>query len=81
MSKDEATDIESRVLAVLSEAEPALGLHGGGVELVGISPEGVVSVRFTGACSGCFAADMTLEYGLRELLLLRIEELTDVIAV
>lgn len=81
MPKEQKSDLRDRILNALREAEPALGLHGGGVELVDVTDDNVAILRFTGACVGCIAADMTLEYGLRELLLLRIEELSDVIAV
>ena len=73
--------LHSRVLAVITEVQPVLGLHGGSIELVDISPENVVSLRFIGACVGCAAADITLEYGLKEMLMLRIEEVEDVISV
>ena len=73
--------LEQRVLQVIAEVQPMLGLHGGGLELIEITPEKVVRVRFNGACEGCMAADYTLEYGLKEYLLLKIEEIEDVEAV
>ncbi len=76
-----ATSLLKRVQALLDEVQPALGLHGGAIELVGITPENVVELRFKGACVGCAAADITLEYGLKELLMIRCEEVTDVVAV
>lgn len=69
------------VSALITEVQPVLGLHGGSLELVSISPENVVSVRFKGACVGCAAADITLEYGLKEYLMMRVEEIEDVVAV
>lgn len=71
---------EQQVQALLNEVSPTLGLHGGAVEFVSFT-SGVVSVRFKGACVGCAAADLTLEYGLKELILLKCPEVTDVIAV
>jgi Fe-S cluster biogenesis protein NfuA len=38
-------------------------------------------VRFLGACDGCAAATYTLEYGLKELLMIEIDEIDDVVAV
>ncbi len=72
--------LAERVETVIKEVQPVLGLHGGSIELAGISAENVVSLRFKGACVGCAAADLTLEYGLREMLMMRIEEIEDVIA-
>jgi len=76
-----STPLFTRVEALLAEVQPVLGLHGGAIELVGVSPENVVELRFKGACVGCGAADVTLEYGLKELLMIRCEEIVDVIAV
>ena len=58
-----------------------LGMHGGSIELVKISSDNIVSLRFKGACVGCMAAEYTLEYGLKEMLMMEIEEIEDVIAV
>ncbi len=71
---------EAQVRTLLQEVSPTLGLHGGAVEFVSFT-DGVVSVRFMGACVGCAAADMTLEYGLKELILIKCPEVHDVVAV
>lgn len=39
---------------------PALAMHGGGCELLGVSDDGVVTLRLKGACAGCPGARMTL---------------------
>ena len=70
-----------QVTALLGEVEPLLGMHGGSIELVEITPDNVVKLRFKGACVGCAAADYTLEYGLKEMLMLKIDEVEDVVAV
>lgn len=75
------SDTRTKVRALIDEIAPQLGLHGGSIELVRITPDNVVELRFQGACVGCVAADMTLEYGIKELLMLKIPELDDVIAV
>jgi Fe-S cluster biogenesis protein NfuA len=73
--------LTERVQVLLQEVAPILGMHGGSIILEGISEDNIVSLRFDGACVGCAAADYTLEYGLKEMILLQIEEVTDVIAV
>ena len=77
----ETTHLAERVEQILAEAKPLLGLHGGSIELVRITPERVVELRFQGACIGCAAADYTLEYGLKELLMMQEEAIEDVVAV
>jgi Fe-S cluster biogenesis protein NfuA len=78
MSKD---SLRKKIEAVIKQVQPVLGLHGGSIELVDITADNVVSIRFQGACVGCAAADLTLEYGLKEMLMMQVEEITDVIAV
>jgi Fe-S cluster biogenesis protein NfuA len=73
--------LEHRVKKVIADVQPMLGLHGGSIELVNITPDRVVELRFNGACVGCAAADYTLEYGLKEMLMIQIEEIEDVVAV
>lgn len=70
-----------KIEKILEDVQPALGMHGGSIELVNIRPEKVVELRFKGACVGCSAADRTLEYGLREMLMIQLEEIQDVVAV
>jgi Fe-S cluster biogenesis protein NfuA len=77
----ETHPLYQKVKALLEEVQPMLGLHGGSIELVNITPDNVVELRFLGACVGCKAADITLEYGLKELLMIRVEEISDVVAV
>ncbi|GII32806.1 NifU family protein [Planotetraspora mira] len=49
-----------RVLGALEEVRPHLGLHDGGVELVGVDPSGVVRLRLEGTCHGCPSSRLTV---------------------
>lgn len=73
--------LHHRVSELITQIQPALGLHGGSIELVEITSSNVVKLRFKGACVGCAAADLTLEYGLKEMLMMQVEEIEDVVAV
>ncbi len=73
--------ITAQVQAILDEVAPVLGMHGGSIELVEVTPDNVVRLRFKGACVGCSAAELTLEYGLKEMIMMRLEDVTDVEAV
>ena len=46
---------------------PALAMHGGLVELVGVE-DGVVAMRMAGGCQGCGAAQMTMAQGIELLI-------------
>ena len=53
--------MKERIEKVLEEeVRPKLAMHGGNVELIGVTDEGVVKVRLTGGCAGCPAAQMTV---------------------
>jgi Fe/S biogenesis protein NfuA len=73
--------LKEKIDSVIKQVQPVLGLHGGSIKVVDISEDNVVSILFQGACVGCAAADLTLEYGLKEMLMMQVEEITDVIAV
>ena len=54
---------------------------GGDIEFVGIDAQGVVQIRFHGACHGCPSSSMTLHDGIQRNLRERVPEVTRVIAV
>ncbi len=70
--------LKEQVEEVLDKLRPNLQAHGGDVELVEVSDEGVVSVRLQGACQGCPMAQQTLKMGIEAILK---EELPEVQAV
>ncbi|MFG1874841.1 NifU family protein [Sphaerisporangium sp. NPDC049003] len=49
-----------RVRAALDEVRPYLGLHEGGVELLGVEEGGVVRLRLEGTCHGCSSSRATV---------------------
>lgn len=61
-----ATDgnLHRRVEEVLNMIRPAVQSDGGDLELVEVTDEGVVFVRFHGACVGCPSSTMTLQAGI-----------------
>ena len=61
-------ELRARVERVLALIRPAVGEDGGDVELVSVDPEGLVQVRFHGACIGCPSAGMTLHHGIERSL-------------
>ncbi len=49
-----------RVGAALDGVRPYLGLHDGGVEMIEITPAGVVRLRLLGGCDGCPSSQLTI---------------------
>ena len=54
-------DVVTRVERALEEVRPYLGSHGGDVELLDVSDEGVVRLRLLGSCDGCPSSSATLQ--------------------
>jgi Fe-S cluster biogenesis protein NfuA len=73
--------VRERVQGVIDLIRPAVQADGGDIELVDVSGEGVVSIRFHGACHGCPSSTMTLQDGIKRNLMEKIPEVTSVIPV
>lgn len=54
-------DVETRVRTALDSVRPYLGSHGGDVELVDVTGDGVVRLRLLGSCHGCPSSAVTLQ--------------------
>ena len=62
-SKEHAA-MRTLVEQVLELMRPSIQSDGGDVELVDVSEDGHISVRFHGACVGCPSSGMTLKAGI-----------------
>ena len=70
-----------RVESVLERIRPLLQADGGDIELVDVKDDGVVQIRFHGACHGCPSSTMTLQHGIERNLREKVPEVTQVIPV
>ena len=59
-------DLEARVRGALEKVKPRLGLHGGSVEMIGVTPEGGIKLRLNGNCHGCPSSRVTLKSSIEE---------------
>ena len=73
--------MKEKVETALGKIRPSLNADGGDVELLEVSPEGVVKVRLTGACGGCPMSQMTLKMGIEKALKQEVPEVKEVIGV
>ncbi len=62
------TNLYDRVNAAIEQLRPYLKSDGGDMELVEITNENVVRVKWLGACKTCTMSEMTLKAGLEEAL-------------
>jgi Fe-S cluster biogenesis protein NfuA len=73
--------MKEKVEAAIKKIRPMLQADGGNVELVSVSPDGVVQVRLQGACSGCPMSQMTLKNGIERIIKKEVPEVKTVEAV
>ncbi|MDP7004881.1 MAG: NifU family protein [Phycisphaerales bacterium] len=66
---------------VIQLIRPSIQADGGDIELVSVDDEGVVSIRFLGACIGCPSLDVTLQHGIEMTLKSRVDGVSGVRAV
>jgi Fe-S cluster biogenesis protein NfuA len=71
MSEDLQHDtLTATVLVVLdTQIRPLLAVHGGGLELIEVTPAGEVRLAFEGACRGCSLKSVTYALGIRQKLM------------
>lgn len=70
--------LQERVQEVLEGVRPTLQADGGDVELIGVTEDGIVKVRLTGACGSCPFSTMTLKHGIEARLKEMIPEVKEV---
>jgi len=76
-----APTLKERVQGVLNLIRPAVQADGGDIELVDVTPDCIVQIRFHGACHGCPSSTMTLQMGIERNLREKIPEIKQVIPV
>lgn len=73
-----APSLQDRVTRVLNLIRPAVQSDGGDLELVDVTPEGIVKIRLHGACVGCPSSSMTLKVGIERNLKAHVPEIREV---
>ncbi|MFA5355895.1 MAG: NifU family protein [Candidatus Omnitrophota bacterium] len=73
--------MKEKVEQALDKIRPMLMADGGNVELVEITPEGVVKLKLTGSCGCCPMSQMTLKMGVEKVLKEEVPGIKEVIAI
>lgn len=81
MTVVEIPEIFKRVDAALDEIRPHLAVDGGNIELIEVSDDFVVKVRWTGNCEFCSMSAMTMKAGVEQAIMSRIPEVKGIEAV
>ncbi len=75
------TDLKEKAQKLLDETvNPAVGMHGGYVELLDVK-DSTIYIRMAGGCQGCGMADVTLKQGIERLIFEELPEVTEVLDV
>jgi NFU1 iron-sulfur cluster scaffold homolog, mitochondrial len=73
------SEIRTKVQGLLEkEINPALGMHGGWVELIEVK-KNAVFLRLGGGCQGCASASMTLKMGIEKAIREQIPEVGEIL--
>ena len=73
--------MKEKVQKAIDMVRPGLQADGGDVELMDVSPEGVVKVKLTGACHGCPMSQMTLKMGIEKIIKQQVPEIKEVVSI
>ncbi len=73
--------MRDKVEKAIEKIKPMLAADGGSLELIDVTPEGIVKVRLTGACGGCPMSQMTLKMGIERIIKKEVPEVKSVEAV
>ncbi len=73
--------MKEKVEKALNEVRPILQADGGDVELIDVTPDGVVKVKLSGACGGCPMSDMTLKMGIERQIKKVVPEIKEVVSI
>ncbi len=80
MSKHKEDTIK-KINIALEQIRPFLIDDGGDIELIELTDDNVVKVKFLGACKSCSMSPMTLKGGVEEAIKRAIPEIKEVITI
>ncbi|MCB0581787.1 MAG: NifU family protein [Phaeodactylibacter sp.] len=81
MLNKEKQGLLERVDEALNSVRPHLAVDGGNVEVVDVTEEKVVKIKWLGTCENCSMTVMTMKAGIEQAIMGRIPEIIGVEAV
>ncbi len=81
MSNKEKQGLLKRIDEALNDVRPHLAVDGGNVEVVDLTEDKVVKIKWLGTCESCGMTAMTLRAGIEQAIMGRIPEISGVEAV
>jgi len=81
MSTSEKQKLISRIDRALNEIRPHLAVDGGNVEVVDVTEDHIVKIKWLGTCEGCSMSAMTMRAGIEQAIRGQLPEIVGVEAV
>jgi Fe-S cluster biogenesis protein NfuA len=81
MSLKNKAQLIKEVDAALDEIRPHLAVDGGDIEVVDITDDMIVQIKWLGNCDGCNMTAMTMQAGILETLKRKVPKIQNVIAI
>lgn len=81
MIENNNNDIFERVNLALEDIRPHLAVDGGNIEVVEVSDDLVVKIRWIGNCEHCTMSSMTMKAGVEQAIKSKVPEIRSVEAV
>jgi len=72
-------DLDTRIQRALDRVRPYLGSHAGGVQYLGVGPDGVARLRLEGSCHGCPSSTVTVRLAIQGAVEDAAPEVTEVV--
>lgn len=81
MSISEKKELIQRIDLALNDVRPHLKVDGGNVEVVDVTEDNVVKIKWIGACESCNMSVMTMRAGIEQSLRNKIPQIQSVEAI
>ncbi len=81
MSPQNKAVLLARVESALDDIRPHLAVDGGDIELVDITDDYMLEVRWLGACSTCQMTAMTMQAGIEETIRSKVSQIQGIKAI
>jgi Fe-S cluster biogenesis protein NfuA len=81
MSNQEKEQLIRQVDEALDDVRPHLAVDGGDVEVVDVTDQNVVKIKWLGACRSCSMTHMTMKAGLEQAIKSRLPQIMGIVAV
>jgi Fe-S cluster biogenesis protein NfuA len=81
MPNADKQNLLERIDSALDDIRPHLAVDGGDVELVDITEDNWVQIKWLGNCESCNMSMMTMRAGIEQTIRLKVPEISGVVAV